>query len=57
MVKKRTGDHERAIRELLLKPGRVSVGEEIREFHGILGGELRYEGGKQPLLEAEGESS
>lgn len=57
MVKKRTGNHERAIRELLLEPGRVSVGEEIREFHGILGGELQYGGGRRPLLEGEGESS
>ncbi len=56
MVKKRTGDHERAIRELLLEPGRVSVGEEIQEFQGILSGELRYEGGQKPLLEAEGEA-
>jgi len=51
MIKKRMGDHERAIRELLLEPGRVDVGEELRDFLGILSGELQYRGGETPLLE------
>lgn len=50
MVKKRTGSHEKAIRELVIQPGGVSVGEELRQFHGVLSGELSYRGGKEPLI-------
>jgi len=37
VIKKRTGDHERSIRELRIGKG-VEVGEPIREFQGILSG-------------------
>ena len=42
VVKKSTGDHERAIRELLVGPGGVALGEELREFQGVLGGDSHY---------------
>lgn len=38
VVKKRTGAHERAIRELSFGPGGIVVGEPLRDFQGILGG-------------------
>lgn len=39
VIKKRTGYHERSIRELRFQPGRgVAVGEPLREFEGILSG-------------------
>jgi circadian clock protein KaiC len=37
VIKKRTGVHERTIRELRLNHG-VHVGEPVREFHGVLTG-------------------
>ncbi len=52
VVKKSTGVHENAIRELLVGPGGVAVGEELRDFQGILGGTLRYRGSPEPLLSA-----
>jgi circadian clock protein KaiC len=51
MIKKRLGGHERAIRELVLEPGRVEVGEELRDFLGIISGELEYRGERAPLLD------
>lgn len=38
VVKKRTGAHERTIRELRLDQGTVTIGEPITEFEGILTG-------------------
>jgi circadian clock protein KaiC len=37
VVKKRTGSHERTVRELRLGPG-VQVGKQLQEFQGILSG-------------------
>lgn len=54
VIKKRTGDHERAVRELLLGPGRVEVGAVLSEFTGVLAGELRYAGPLDQLLERVG---
>lgn len=38
MIKKRSGAHEHTIRELKLGPGRIFVGEPLRDFHGVLSG-------------------
>lgn len=38
VIKKRTGHHERAIRELTMKPGSVSVGPALDYFEGVLTG-------------------
>ena len=38
VVKKRSGFHERAIRELRLEPGRIAVGPPLTGFHGVLTG-------------------
>jgi len=37
VIKKRTGKHERTIREMRLGPG-ITVGEPIRDFQGVLTG-------------------
>ncbi|HVS00760.1 MAG TPA: ATPase domain-containing protein [Thermoanaerobaculia bacterium] len=37
VVKKRTGNHERTVRELRLGPG-IQVGETLQEFQGVLSG-------------------
>ncbi|MGA8108388.1 MAG: ATPase domain-containing protein [Acidobacteriaceae bacterium] len=38
VVKKRSGAHERTIRELFLEPGRVTVGKPLSQFEGVLTG-------------------
>ena len=42
VVKKRTGQHERTIRELTLKPGGISVGEPLEDLTGVLTGTPYY---------------
>ena len=49
-VKKRTGSHERSVRELRISDNGLRVGRELREFQGVLGGSLSYLGEAQPLL-------
>jgi circadian clock protein KaiC len=53
VVKKRTGDHETAIRELKIGPQRLHVGEPLTGFHGILTGVPQYTGSVKPLLSDE----
>lgn len=38
MMKKRSGGHERSIRELRLEAGRIQVGAPLRDFQGVLSG-------------------
>jgi circadian clock protein KaiC len=38
VIKKRTGDHERTIRELHIEPGAISVGPALTDFRGVLTG-------------------
>jgi circadian clock protein KaiC len=49
-LKKRTGAHERSIRELRLGPDGPRVGTTLTEFQGVLGGDLTYLGNRSPLL-------
>lgn len=51
IVKKRTGEHERTIRELSFSGNGIRIGEPLREFSGILTGVPRYEGTGEPLLQ------
>jgi len=53
VVKKRTGLHETAIRELKIGPQRLHVGESLTGFQGILTGVPQYTGSKKPLLSDE----
>lgn len=48
VVKKRSGPHERSIRELRMKPGSVSVSEPLQEFTGLLTGTPQYSGSLEP---------
>jgi len=45
VFKKRTGPHERTIRELSIDERGVHVGEPLRQFRGIMTGVPQYEGG------------
>jgi len=50
VVKKRSGNHERTIREFRVQKGGLFVGEPLREFHGVLTGVPTYTGSSTPLL-------
>jgi len=54
VVKKRSGDHERTIREFKVSKGGLKVGEPLHEFQGVLTGVPRYTGNNTPLMQ-EGE--
>jgi circadian clock protein KaiC len=48
VVKKRGSAHERTIREFRLDPGRISVGEPLRDFRGVMTGVPIYESSDGP---------
>lgn len=50
VMKKRTGKHERSIREFQITPQGLRVGEPLREFQGILTGVPTYTGNVSPLM-------
>jgi circadian clock protein KaiC len=50
VVKKRSGDHERTIRECAVGKGGLRVGPPLREFQGVLTGVPRYVGEDEPLM-------
>ena len=49
VLKRRSGPHERSIRELRLSPQKIEIGESLRDFEGVLTGVPRFVGDK-PLL-------
>jgi len=49
VVKKRTGAHERSIRELSFGNGAIRVGEPLKQFEGVLTGVPKYMGGDADL--------
>jgi circadian clock protein KaiC len=44
VIKKRSGEHERTIRELVMKNGAIRVGNVLTEFEGVLTGVPKYRG-------------
>jgi circadian clock protein KaiC len=44
VIKKRSGEHERTIRELVMKNGKIVVGSVLTEFDGVLTGAPTYRG-------------
>jgi circadian clock protein KaiC len=53
MIKKRTGSHESAIREMRIDNGGIRVGQKLEGFRGVLTGTPTYGGGGK-LLEDRG---
>lgn len=51
VVKKRSGDHERTIRECRVGKGGLQVGEPLHEFQGVLTGVPHYTGNNTPLMQ------
>ena len=51
MIKKRSGHHEKAIREFKLDTGRgVRIGPALKEFQGVLSGAPIFQGGRDQIL-------
>jgi len=51
VIKKRSGPHEKTIREFMLERGKgVRVGPPLREFAGVLGGVPQFQGAKNKIL-------
>ena len=50
VVKKRSGDHERTIRECRVAKGGLRVGPPLQEFQGVLTGVPRYVGESEPIM-------
>ena len=57
VVKKRSGDHERTIRECRVDRGGFRVGAPLEGFAGVLTGVPRYIGGIAPLMDEATDSS
>lgn len=50
VVKKRTGAHEKTIREFRIEAGGLVVGEPLQQFQGVLTGVPEYRGEREPLM-------
>lgn len=51
VVKKRSGGHERTIREFSMANGQISVGQPLREFQGVLSGIPTFRGNADKLMD------
>jgi len=51
VVKKRSSDHERTIRECRVSKGGLKIGEPLHEFQGVLTGVPHYTGSNTPLMQ------
>lgn len=54
ILKKRTGKHERTIREFRIDQGGIQLGQPLKEFHGVLTGVPVYHGKGESLMERQG---
>jgi circadian clock protein KaiC len=54
VLKKRTGLHERTIREFRISKGGIELGRPLKEFHGVLTGVPVYHGRGESLMEQGG---
>ena len=53
VIKKRSGEHERTVRELVMKKGAITVGTVLTEFEGVLTGAPTYRGSTGSLQSSE----
>jgi len=49
VVKRRSGPHERSIRQMVINDGKIMIGEPLKNFAGVLTGNPEFKGG-QALL-------
>jgi circadian clock protein KaiC len=53
VIKKRSGRHEKSIREFKLETGKgICVGEPLTDFHGILGGAPVFHGSEKQIMKS-----
>jgi circadian clock protein KaiC len=57
VLKKRTGRHERTIREFRISNGGIQLGEPLSDFRGVLSGIPVYQGKVEGLMEQGGNKS
>jgi circadian clock protein KaiC len=50
VVKRRSGPHERTIREFRLSPNHIEIGPPLHDFEGVLTGVPKFLGSEKPLL-------
>lgn len=53
VIKKRTGIHEKTLREFRIVPGGFEIGPPLREFQGVFTGVPQYVGKEAKLLDAD----
>ena len=46
VMKRRSGPHERSIRELRVSSGKLTIGEPLANFDGVLTGTPQFTGGQ-----------
>jgi len=52
VIKKRSGHHEKTIREFTLESGRgLRIGPPLKQFQGVLSGTPRFYGGTEQMME------
>ena len=49
VMKRRSGPHERSIREMSIRNGKLNIGDPLRNFTGVLTGTPEYKGGQELL--------
>jgi circadian clock protein KaiC len=55
VIKKRSGRHEKTIRELQLESGKgLRIGQPLKQFHGVLSGAPVFHGGMEQMMERSG---
>ncbi len=57
MVKKRTGKHERTIREFSLSEHGLVIGKPLVDFHGVLSGTPAFRGSREDLISRGGKEA
>jgi circadian clock protein KaiC len=51
VIKKRTGGHERSIREFKISPEGLRIGAPLKDFEGVLTGIPSYTGNRETLIQ------
>lgn len=54
VIKKRSGGHERTIREYKIQNDGIYVGAPLREFHGVLTGVPTFQGSSEDIMKGKG---
>jgi circadian clock protein KaiC len=53
VIKKRSGSHETAIRELMMTEHGIVLGKPLKEFEGVLSGIPRFKGRPEQMMKSE----